>query len=94
MGTAFLVVSGFVLYFFPTLIGRKKRNAGAIFVLNLLLGWTLIGWIIALVWAFTVDPPNPSAAVQPNEATCGACGARISRVDRFCTHCGGEIDRS
>jgi hypothetical protein len=24
---------------------------GAIFALNLLLGWTLIGWVVALVWA-------------------------------------------
>jgi len=25
--------------------------------LNLFLGWTLIGWIVALVWASTVDVP-------------------------------------
>lgn len=43
------------IYFLPSVVGRKKANSGAIFVLNLLLGWTLIGWIIALVWACTVD---------------------------------------
>ena len=30
-------------------------NGCAIFILNLFLGWTIIGWIIALVWAFCQD---------------------------------------
>jgi len=30
---------------------RSMPNHGAIFVLNLLLGWTIIGWIVALVMA-------------------------------------------
>lgn len=32
---------------------RGKSNTGAIFWLNLLLGWTFIGWVIALVMACT-----------------------------------------
>jgi hypothetical protein len=43
------------VYFLPTIVGRHKKNVKAIFVLNLLLGWTLIGWVLALVWAFTSD---------------------------------------
>lgn len=39
----------------PTIIGFSKDNAGAIFALNLFLGWTFIGWVIALVWALTKD---------------------------------------
>ena len=45
----------FVIYFAPTIIGWKKRNYGAILALNLFLGWTLIGWVVALVWSLTVD---------------------------------------
>ena len=43
------------LYFLPTVIAmfRAKRNTFAIFVLNLLLGWTAIGWVVALVWSVT-----------------------------------------
>jgi hypothetical protein len=55
---AWLVVLGaflLVLYFLPSIVGRKKKNAQAIFVLNLLLGWTLLGWVIALIWANTKD---------------------------------------
>ncbi|MES2219395.1 MAG: superinfection immunity protein [Acidobacteriota bacterium] len=43
------------LYFLPTIIGRRKRNVVAIFVLNLFLGWSGLGWIVALIWSCTVD---------------------------------------
>jgi ABC-type transport system involved in cytochrome c biogenesis permease component len=41
----------------PTVIAllSKKKNTLAILTLNLLLGWTVLGWIIALVWAVTKD---------------------------------------
>jgi hypothetical protein len=50
---------GFVLYFLPAIIAfaRGKSDAGAILVLNFLLGWTAIGWVIALVWALKQDVP-------------------------------------
>ena len=32
---------------------RGKSNTGAIFWLNLLLGWTVLGWVIALVMSCT-----------------------------------------
>jgi hypothetical protein len=43
------------LYFIPAFVAgcRGHRNTGAIVALNLLLGWTIIGWIGALVWACT-----------------------------------------
>lgn len=42
-------------YFLPTIIAKSRRrpNTGAIFALNLFVGWTLVGWVIALVWALT-----------------------------------------
>jgi hypothetical protein len=56
------ITIGLVLYFLPSMlsIARDKRNAPAIFVLNLLLGWTLIGWAGALIWAVTKDAPSPA----------------------------------
>jgi hypothetical protein len=47
----------FIFYFLPTVIAlvRSKRDALSIFLLNFFLGWTLVGWIVALVWAFKVD---------------------------------------
>lgn len=43
------------LYFLPTILafGKGHHNRAAIACLNVLLGWTLLGWVVALVWAFT-----------------------------------------
>lgn len=48
------------LYFLPTFIGysRSHTQAIAILMLNLFLGWTVIGWVGALVWAFVVPRPQ------------------------------------
>lgn len=53
----FLLLSTFVLYFVPAFIAyvRGHKQVMAIIVLNILGGWTAIGWIAALVWAFTND---------------------------------------
>jgi hypothetical protein len=47
-----------VMYFLPSIIAlaRSKRDLLAIFLLNLFLGWSVIGWIVALVWAAKTDP--------------------------------------
>lgn len=44
-----------VIYFYPALVAIVfgHRNSAAILLLNLLLGWTVIGWIIAFVWSAT-----------------------------------------
>ena len=39
------------LYFLPSIIARKGDSFVSIFFLNFLLGWTLLVWIISLVWA-------------------------------------------
>lgn len=41
-------------------LARNHRNAGAIAVLCVVLGWTGIGWLIALVWAFTNNVEQPA----------------------------------
>nr|WP_231969877.1 superinfection immunity protein [Polynucleobacter necessarius] len=40
-----------LFYFLPFAIAFRRANSGAIFALNLFLGWSLIGWVVALVWA-------------------------------------------
>jgi Superinfection immunity protein len=57
-----LIFAGILfVYFFPSFVGGRKKNAGAIFVLNFFCGWSFIGWIIALVWACTSEPPTRDA---------------------------------
>ena len=43
----------FAGYFLPSLIAflRQHKNKLAIFLLNLLLGWTVFGWVSSLVWS-------------------------------------------
>ena len=38
-------------YFLPSIIGGDKKRFAGIFVLNLFLGWTVLGWIASLIWA-------------------------------------------
>ncbi len=54
------VVVAALLYFLPALIAllRGHHNGFAIFLTNVLLGWTLIGWIIALIWSTTASQPR------------------------------------
>jgi Superinfection immunity protein len=48
---------GFAMYFLPSVIAlaRSKRDIVGILLLNLFLGWTMIGWVVALVWALKTD---------------------------------------
>jgi hypothetical protein len=52
-----LIALAISIYFLPSFAAHslKKTNFTAIFVLNLFLGWTLLGWVVALVWALTKD---------------------------------------
>lgn len=46
-----------IIYFIPSFIAsyRKKKNANAVFLTNLFFGWTLLGWVIALIWSVNND---------------------------------------
>lgn len=47
----FIIIVGGFIYFIPAFLAKDKKNARGIIVLNVFLGWTLIGWVAALVWA-------------------------------------------
>lgn len=61
-------VGGFVLallilifYFLPAVIAseRSAKHFGMIFFINLVFGWTVLGWIAALIWAIVEAPLEP-----------------------------------
>jgi Superinfection immunity protein len=60
LGIVIAFIAGGIFYFLPSIVGKSRRNALAIFLLNLLLGWTLLGWVVALVWAAIPDQPSSS----------------------------------
>jgi hypothetical protein len=61
-----LVAVTIALYCLPAMIGfvRGHHQRAAILILTLFLGWTGLGWIIALIWCATALPPA-SRAVAP-----------------------------
>lgn len=52
-GYVFLLLIGLLLYFIPSFIATKmnKKYCLQIFLLNLFLGFTFIGWLASLIWA-------------------------------------------
>jgi hypothetical protein len=59
-GFAVIVLVAVVVYFIPSMVAfsRRHRNRWVIFVINLVFGATLLGWVVALVWALNkVDDP-------------------------------------
>jgi hypothetical protein len=50
-----LVALFVVAYFVPSVIAfmRGHHNRAAILALNILLAWSVFGWIISFVWALT-----------------------------------------
>lgn len=50
-----LIIMIVVVYFLPTIIvlgNDKHSNKPGLFLFNLFLGWTFLGWVLALVWSF------------------------------------------
>lgn len=53
-----ICVGVFLIHFLPTFIAgsRHVQNFWWIFLINFFFAWTLIGWIIALIWALNDRP--------------------------------------
>ena len=64
---AILGICAIITYFIPAIIAssRNHRNTRAILALNILLGWTLVGWTVALVWSLAVTGGNPEVKEIP-----------------------------
>ncbi|HEY2920885.1 MAG TPA: superinfection immunity protein [Candidatus Binatia bacterium] len=79
MGTGLGMLGGLLLlslilafYFLPVIIAAKleTKHEGMIFLINIVFGWTVLGWIAALIWAIVETPE------EPNRAT--AAAARVA----------------
>jgi hypothetical protein len=59
-----IILIGLSAYFLPTIVARIRtaKRTVAIFAVNLIFGWTVIGWITALIWAVG---QQPSAVGEP-----------------------------
>ena len=61
-----------LFYFLPTILASNRGHAVApILLLNLFLGWTVVGWFLLLLWALLACPryrilPHPDYYYPPN----------------------------
>jgi hypothetical protein len=64
---AFLVLDLLGLYLAPIIVAhqRKHANATPITLLSLLTGWTVLGWLVCIVWAFTDNTTDNMKATPP-----------------------------
>lgn len=60
-----------LVYFLPTIIALicGSNRKGAVFAMNLFLGWTFIGWIWALVWAVSSKRQQQNVIINNHIST-------------------------
>lgn len=93
-----LIAVAIYLYFIPAIYASRKnrRDTMPIFVLNVLLGWTLVGWVVALVWAARDDSPasvvvQSPTALDGDTRTCPHCAETVKAAAKVCKHCHGVL---
>lgn len=59
--------AGFLAYFVPFWIAlsRSHPETPAIGAINLFLGWTVIGWLVAMLWALSHVPDESPGESSP-----------------------------
>jgi hypothetical protein len=85
-----------IVYFVPGInaTSRKHPNAGAIWLLNIFLGWTGLGWLVALIWSATGTDGSKAAPGAPSPDThvkCPDCAELVLKEARVCKHCGCKL---
>lgn len=98
---AILLIIVVGIYFLPMLVAlvRDHHQVGFIAVINIFLGWTLIGWVVALAIACSAtkkaEKPLPiagaAAAFLSDERDCPHCAERIKKAAKVCRFCNRDV---
>jgi hypothetical protein len=98
-------VGAICLYFVPTIVSECRNHTSnvGIFVLNILFGWTGLGWGIALIWACSGQPRKEQKEyeyeeeyeyeyeLEDDERECPICAETIKKKASICRYCSREI---
>lgn len=55
LGAFVFLLTLIAIYLLPWIVAmaRHRVSAGAILMANILFGWTVLGWVICMIWALT-----------------------------------------
>jgi RsiW-degrading membrane proteinase PrsW (M82 family) len=62
-----LIVVAIIAYWVPSITAgiRHVPNTGSVVIINFFLGWTLVGWVVAMSMAVRSIPQPPPQYVVP-----------------------------
>ncbi|MFS7512166.1 superinfection immunity protein [Klebsiella pneumoniae] len=87
-----VLIFAMIIYVLPGVIAssREHKNSTAIWVLNIVLGWSFLGWIAALVWSFT----NPGVVkLEPQVFGVESAGPGSVGDTKKCPYCAETIKK-
>jgi len=83
---------GFAVYFLPSIVAWNKGDRWSVVAINFFLGWTLIGWVIALAWGLKQDKSQiivqTPAPINALPVLCPGCRKYSQGGSNFCSQCG------
>jgi hypothetical protein len=83
------IYAAIMLYLLPAHIANRRghKEQLAIFIVNLFLGWSLIGWVGCLAWALAYGGPLPSSA----DGGAALHTAKMANDSKACPRCAESI---
>lgn len=89
MGPVVMALIMVPAYIAPTIIASSRNipNAGSVAVINIFLGWTCLGWIVALAMSVG-GTPRTAPEAWPTTKRCHDCAETVLADARVCKHCG------
>ncbi|RAW93832.1 MULTISPECIES: superinfection immunity protein [unclassified Photorhabdus] len=89
-----LAITFLFIYFAPTYVASRRMHKHIYFVafVNIIVGWTIIGWLGCMAWALTKQEID--SVITENEDSlrdCPYCAELVKKKAKICKHCQRDI---